>query len=85
VERDEAVARLPDAYQRVLAWLDAGWSDEQIAAQLGIEPEAVRPLVELARSKLARQVDAPTDASSDASTDASADAASATAEEPGRP
>jgi DNA-directed RNA polymerase specialized sigma24 family protein len=65
VERDEAVARLPDAYQRVLAWLDAGWSDEQIAAQLGIEPEAVRPLVELARSKLARQVDASSDGSTD--------------------
>jgi DNA-directed RNA polymerase specialized sigma24 family protein len=77
VERDEAVARLPVAYQRVLACLDAGWSDEEIAAQLGIEPEAVRPLVELARSKLARQVDA--------SSEASTDAASSTAEEPGRP
>jgi hypothetical protein len=60
VERDEAITRLPVVYQRVLAWLDQGWSGEQIAASLGIEREAVLPLIGLAEAKLARLRDTST-------------------------
>ena len=60
MERDEAVARLPVVYQRVLAWLDQGWSGEQIAARLGIDPHAADPLIRLAEAKLARLTDATT-------------------------
>ncbi|HEY6696642.1 MAG TPA: sigma-70 region 4 domain-containing protein [Acidimicrobiales bacterium] len=60
MERDEAVAQLPVVYQRVLAWLDQGWSGEQIATRLGIDPRAVDPLIRLAEAKLARLTDATT-------------------------
>ena len=61
MQRNEAIARLPVVYQRVLRWLDQGWSGEQIAARLGIDPLAVDPLIRLAQAKLARLTDAPTD------------------------
>ena len=57
MERDEAITRLPLVYQRVLLWLDRGWSDKQIAAALRIDVQAVDPLIRLARSKLARLTD----------------------------
>ena len=46
--------QLPVTYRRVLAWLDGGCSDEEIARRLAIAPQAVGPLVTLARAKLAR-------------------------------
>jgi hypothetical protein len=61
VERDEAIERLPVVYQKVLAWLDEGWSGDRIAARLGIEREAVLPLIRLAEAKLARLTEEPTD------------------------
>lgn len=54
MERREAIARLPIAYQRVLVWLDQGWSGDRIAKRLGIDPLAVGPLIALAEAKLAR-------------------------------
>ncbi len=52
--RDEAIARLPLTYQRLLAWLDDGRSRDEIAAELEIDPQAVESLERLARAKLAR-------------------------------
>jgi DNA-directed RNA polymerase specialized sigma24 family protein len=70
VERDEAVAQLPVVYQRVLAWLDEGWSGEQIATRLGIDSQGVDPLIRLAEAKLARLTDATTDNKGPTSEDA---------------
>lgn len=54
MERDEAVGRLPVTYQKVLAWVGEGRSDDEIALGLGIDPRAVSPLIVLAEAKLAR-------------------------------
>ena len=51
---EDAVDRLPPAYQQVLAWLDAGRSRVQIAVELGVDIAAVETLEQLARAKLAR-------------------------------
>jgi hypothetical protein len=61
VERDEAVSQLPVVYQRVLAWLAEGWSGDQIADGLGIDRQAVDPLIRLSEAKLARLTDDSTD------------------------
>jgi hypothetical protein len=53
VERDEMLRRLPEAYEIVLR-LHADGRDDSIAGRLGIEPEAVGPLIRLAEAKLAR-------------------------------
>ena len=63
MERDEAVARLPVMYQRVLAWQAQGCSREQIAADLGIDTHAVQPVIALAEAKLARLENNPCDRS----------------------
>jgi DNA-directed RNA polymerase specialized sigma24 family protein len=54
VPRDEALTGLPSVYQDVLEYLDAGWSHDDIARHVGIDPNAVEPLIALARAKLAR-------------------------------
>lgn len=54
---DEPIFRLPPAYQRVVRWLAEGVAPEEIAARLGIEPQAVPALIELATAKFARAVD----------------------------
>jgi DNA-directed RNA polymerase specialized sigma24 family protein len=72
VQDDEAIAQLPVVYQRVLRWLDQGWSGEQIAARLGIDPEAVDPLIRLAQAKLARVTDAAADERSPGTTGSAA-------------
>jgi DNA-directed RNA polymerase specialized sigma24 family protein len=54
VDRAETPQALPETYRRVLDLLEAGRSDDDIAARLRIEPSAVAPLVFLARAKLAR-------------------------------
>jgi hypothetical protein len=46
--------RLPITYQRVLAWLEAGCSEEELARRLQVEPQAVPAVVSLAQAKLAR-------------------------------
>jgi hypothetical protein len=54
VDDDDATARLPLTYQRVLALLGEGCTQEEIAARLAIDPSAVPALVELATAKQAR-------------------------------
>lgn len=54
MEREEAVAGLPVAYQRLLAWLGEGRTTDEIAVGLGVDRRAVDPLIELAEAKLAR-------------------------------
>jgi DNA-directed RNA polymerase specialized sigma24 family protein len=49
-----AYAELPEPYAVALQLHDEGVSDEAIAARLGIEPEAVGPLLRLGAAKLAR-------------------------------
>jgi DNA-directed RNA polymerase specialized sigma24 family protein len=46
---------LPDAYATALRLRDAGCSDDMIADRLGIEPEAVGPLLRIAMAKLAHR------------------------------
>jgi DNA-directed RNA polymerase specialized sigma24 family protein len=48
-----ALERLPETYAEVLRLREHGEADEAIAAQLGIEPEAVEPLVRVAEAKFA--------------------------------
>jgi hypothetical protein len=52
-----ALERLPAAYAEALRLREHGEADEAIAAQLGIEPEAVAPLVRVAEAKLAALID----------------------------
>lgn len=54
MERDDAIRQLPETYQRVLALLDRGCSEDEIAVRLAIDARAAAPLIELARAKLAR-------------------------------
>lgn len=54
MERDAAIVLLPDIYQQVLECLDSGCSGDEIAVQLGIDANAVPPLIGLARAKLSR-------------------------------
>jgi hypothetical protein len=52
-----ALERLPATYADALRLREHGETDEAIAARLGIEPEAVAPLVRVAEAKLAALVD----------------------------
>ena len=61
MEQENATAGLPITYQQVLAWVDDGRSADDIAADLGIDVQAVDPLVHLAQAKLARLADDPPD------------------------
>jgi hypothetical protein len=54
VDRDEAVFRMPSTYQRVMAWLAEDVPREEIATRLGIDPDALPALIELATAKFAR-------------------------------
>lgn len=47
-----ALARLPDTYAMALRCVDSGMSDAQICSTLGIEPEVLEPLVDMAERKL---------------------------------
>jgi DNA-directed RNA polymerase specialized sigma24 family protein len=52
-----ALERLPPTYAEALRLREHGKTDVAIAAELGIEPEAVEPLVRVAEAKLAALVD----------------------------
>jgi hypothetical protein len=52
-----ALERLPATHAEALRLREHGETDEAIAAQLGIEREAVEPLVRVAEAKLAARVD----------------------------
>jgi hypothetical protein len=45
--------RLPVTYAKAMRLREQGETDEAIAARLGIEPEAVEPLVRIGEAKLA--------------------------------
>lgn len=47
-----ALAVLPDAYAAALRWRDVGVATDEICRRLDIEPEALEPLLEVARRKL---------------------------------
>jgi DNA-directed RNA polymerase specialized sigma24 family protein len=49
---EAALSRLPDAHALALRLTDAGVPDEEMCRQLGIEPESLEPLLDLARRKL---------------------------------
>lgn len=53
MEREEALRLLPLAHATALRLRDAGATDAVIATALGIEPEAVAPLLQVAETKLA--------------------------------
>jgi DNA-directed RNA polymerase specialized sigma24 family protein len=53
VDRAEALQLLPEPYARALRLRDAG-KESLISERLGIEPQAVGPLIRMAEEKLAR-------------------------------
>lgn len=53
VNRADALQLLPEPYARALRLRDAG-KEGLIPQQLGIEPQAVEPLIRMAEEKLAR-------------------------------
>ncbi|HEY7628829.1 MAG TPA: hypothetical protein VH761_17285 [Ilumatobacteraceae bacterium] len=57
MDRTEAFSALPLTYQRILEWLEAGRPEDEISALLSIDPVAVRPMIQLAKAKLARLAD----------------------------
>lgn len=50
--RTEALRGLPEAYALGLRLRDAGTPDDEIADRLGVEPEALGPLLAVAQRKL---------------------------------
>jgi hypothetical protein len=52
MDRTAAIAKLPDAYATALRLRDEDVGNEEIAARLGIELEAVAPLLRIAAAKL---------------------------------
>jgi DNA-directed RNA polymerase specialized sigma24 family protein len=59
MDRSSALFHLHHAYGRALRLRDGGLTDREIAEVLGVEPEAIEPLMELAEAKLARVLRAP--------------------------
>lgn len=60
MDREEQLRRLPLALAFALRLHEAGAPPGLIAAALAIEPEGVRPLLDLARAKLDRIAERPT-------------------------
>lgn len=54
MDRDEALAQLPTIYARALQLRDQEWLPAAIAAAVGVEVEAIGPLLDLAEAKLER-------------------------------
>ena len=57
MSRDAALDTLPEAYAQALRWRDEGRPDDEIAAALGIEADALPTLFELAERKLAHAIE----------------------------
>jgi hypothetical protein len=53
MEDECALGRLPETYAAALRLRARGLDEAAIAAELGLEPEAIRPLLQLAQAKLA--------------------------------
>ena len=51
-ERDQALDRLPLPYSMALRLRDAGVDDAVIAECIGVEPEGLQALMEIAQAKL---------------------------------
>ena len=58
MDRSEALQALPDTYATALRLRDEGAEAAGVARALGVEPEAVGPLLTLADAKLADLMDA---------------------------
>ena len=54
MDRAAAIAELPEAYATAIRLVDAGVHEEEIAERMGVELEAVGPLLRVAAAKLAR-------------------------------
>ena len=52
MDRSTAIDRLPKAYAAALRLQDEGHDEKAIAAQLGLAPPAVGPLLRVAAAKL---------------------------------
>jgi DNA-directed RNA polymerase specialized sigma24 family protein len=52
MDEESVLARLPEAYAAALRLRGQGLDEEAIAAQLELEPQAVGPLLRLAKAKL---------------------------------
>ena len=59
VEREQAIAELPTVYAMALRLSEQGVDREVIARDVGIEAEAVEPLLRLAHAKLAALLQEP--------------------------
>lgn len=57
MDRADAVARLPVVHRAIIELLDTNTPDDEIARRLGLEPDAVGPVVTVARAKLDRLMD----------------------------
>jgi hypothetical protein len=57
VDRAEAIQALPDTYAIALRLRDEGVQPDAVARVLGVEPEAVGPMLTLAEAKLAALMD----------------------------
>ena len=53
MDRVTAIAQLPEAYASALRLREANLDDATLAEQLGVEVEALSPLLRLAEAKLA--------------------------------
>jgi DNA-directed RNA polymerase specialized sigma24 family protein len=56
---EAALARLPEAYARALQSTSSGVPTDEICDQLGIEPEGLEPLLDLAHRKLNSELTRP--------------------------
>jgi len=56
MNRTAAIAELPDTYATAVRLRDEDLSTEEIAAQLGLDLEAVAPLLRIAAAKLAAKL-----------------------------
>jgi DNA-directed RNA polymerase specialized sigma24 family protein len=61
MEPAEALARLPRPYALALRLREGGAGDSLIATRLGVEREAVDPLLRIARAKLRAALEHPDD------------------------
>ncbi len=60
MDHTTALDRLPGLYGRALLLWERGGDAEGIAAELGVEPESVGPMLRLATAKLADLLGEPT-------------------------
>jgi DNA-directed RNA polymerase specialized sigma24 family protein len=58
VEKDEALAALPEGYGTALRLRDEGRTTEEIAVRLGVDVDVVATLLEIGEGKLRRVLEA---------------------------